>query len=52
MQITNYKLQIKNFCGRYTQSAGRKENNTIDAVRKALCAMRVPPLAAGGKKGT
>ncbi len=36
--------------GGYGQSAGRKaqSENTIHAVRKAPCAMRLP-LAAGGK---
>jgi hypothetical protein len=43
---------IKSFCGglcakRKAQSAGRKANNTIDAVRHAPCAF---PLAAGGKR--
>jgi hypothetical protein len=45
---------IKSFCGgamRKAQSAGRRANNTIDAVHHAPCAMRLPPLAAGGKKG-
>jgi hypothetical protein len=32
--------------GRKAQSAGRKANNRVDAMRKALCAF---PLAAGGK---
>jgi hypothetical protein len=46
-----FKLQtmtalIKSFCGggmRKAQSAGRKANKMISAVRKALCAMLLPP---------
>jgi hypothetical protein len=35
------------FRGGYSQSAGRKANNTINAMHQALCAF---PLAAGGIK--
>jgi hypothetical protein len=46
-----FKLQtmialIKSFCGGAickTQSAGRKANNTINAVRQAPSSMRLPP---------
>jgi hypothetical protein len=37
---------MKSFCRgavRKEQSAGRKANNTIGAMRKAPCAMRLPP---------